>query len=165
MMKKTPTAVSIAKYLVALANSKGEYLTNKKLQKILYYVQSWHLVYFNSPLFDEHPEAWTHGPVYPTVYAHFKEYGYNPVSLYEYGEGITAGEVLKNLVTEKKIKKKSRELIFAVLKKYGTLSSLELEVLTHSETPWLEQRKGLGEFDSSGRDISHESMKKSYSAM
>ena len=32
------------------------------------------------------------------------------------------------------------ELIYSVLNKYGTLSSFELEMLTHSEDPWLEAR-------------------------
>ena len=40
-----------------------------KLHKLLYYVQGWSQAWTGRPLFQDAPEAWTYGPVYPKVYA------------------------------------------------------------------------------------------------
>ena len=36
-------------------------MSHLKLQKLLYYVQAFHLAYFDSPLVDDEFEAWLHG--------------------------------------------------------------------------------------------------------
>ena len=48
--------------------------THKQLQKLCYYAQAWHLALLNRPLFDEEFQAWIHGPVCPTLYAHYVDY-------------------------------------------------------------------------------------------
>ena len=48
---------------------------------------------------------------------------------------------------------------------YGEYSADELERLTHSEKPWLEQREDLGKFESSHRVISEETMKDYYQSI
>ena len=45
----------------------GELVSNLKLQKLLYYVQGFHLAVFGEPLFEEEIEAWMYGPVVPSV--------------------------------------------------------------------------------------------------
>lgn len=50
-----------------------EPISNLKLQKLLYYMQGFHLAYFDTPLFDDDIEAWMYGPVVPCVYNHFKK--------------------------------------------------------------------------------------------
>lgn len=50
-------------------------LTPMKLQKLLFYVQSWYLRYRGQPLFDDAFCRWTHGPVIPSIYHDFKSYG------------------------------------------------------------------------------------------
>lgn len=44
-----------------------------KLQKLLYYVQGFHIAVFNRPLFNEDIEAWMYGPVVPAVYEYYQE--------------------------------------------------------------------------------------------
>lgn len=50
-------------------------LTPMKLQKLLFYVQSWYYKYRQQPLFDDVFTRWTYGPVIPSIYHEFKGYG------------------------------------------------------------------------------------------
>ena len=59
----------------AAANDEGELFSNMKLQKLLYYVQGFHIAVFNRPLFNEDIEAWMYGPVVPAVYEYYQENG------------------------------------------------------------------------------------------
>ena len=58
-------AMDVVRYLVELAgpNEEGEPMTHMRLQKLLYYVQGWHMAWYGRPLFAERIEAWQHGPV------------------------------------------------------------------------------------------------------
>lgn len=68
------TAMDVAEYFLAAA-PKEDPLTNLKLQKLCAYAQAVSLAYAGKPLFDEKIEAWTHGPVVPSVYNAFKGKG------------------------------------------------------------------------------------------
>ena len=59
----------------AAANDEGELFSNMKLQKLLYYVQGFHIAVFNRPLFNEDIEAWMYGPVVPAGYEYYQENG------------------------------------------------------------------------------------------
>ena len=52
--------LDIANKILARGSSddSGELISNLKLQKLLYYMQGFHLAYFNEPLFEEDIEAW-----------------------------------------------------------------------------------------------------------
>ncbi|EMW3874798.1 TPA: Panacea domain-containing protein [Pseudomonas aeruginosa] len=50
-------------------------LTPMKLQKLLFYVQSWYYKLRKQPLFDDVFTRWTYGPVIPSIYHEFKGYG------------------------------------------------------------------------------------------
>ena len=39
-------ALTLSPYIIAKSNLAGDGITNKKLQKLLYYVKAWGLVYF-----------------------------------------------------------------------------------------------------------------------
>ncbi len=51
-----------------------------KLQKLIYFAHGWALALANVPLIDKRPQAWSYGPVIPTVYHEFKEFGRNPIT-------------------------------------------------------------------------------------
>ena len=107
----------------------GELVTNLKLQKLLYYMQGFHIAYFNEPLFDEEIEAWQYGPVVPDVYNYYKDNGSN---------GIEANK--KELMLEPK-----EEALFSeVLSIYGQYSAIGLMNMTHNETPWKSTPTGYG---------------------
>ena len=69
----------LSDYFIGLANVYGDTITNLKLQKMMYYVQSYHLTAFGSPLFDGKFQAWVHGPVLRTLYADYHDVKWNPI--------------------------------------------------------------------------------------
>lgn len=161
MEKNKIQVLDLAEYLVLFFNKTGEPITNKKLQKLLYYIQAWNLVYFNHPLFNDEPEAWVHGPVYDGVYQKFKHFSFGPILSPvkdEYIDQATA-EKLESL----RLDGEQVELLDAILKKYGSYPAWKLEALTHAEKPWMDARSGYGQFERGSKAIKHEVMKSFYS--
>lgn len=161
------TPIQAAKYIIAFSDSKGDKITNKKLQKLLYYVQAWNLAVFNDPLFNEVAQAWRHGPVYPTVYQAFKSFGAENVSLasdYEKG-AIDEEDMMKLIAEESNLTQEQAGLIEEVMTKYGTQSAFALEILSHRERPWLDARKGLDDFDASEEPITYDAMRAYYGGL
>lgn len=143
-MKITPNVV--ADFFLEFCNTHGDCLTNLKLQKLVYYAQAWYLALYNKPLFDEEIQAWTHGPVIPSLYKRFKPYGWNPII-----------EKVKTRLS-KEIKKHLTE-IFSV---YGRYSAWDLERMTHQETPWILARKGISNDEACENIITKKSMRDFY---
>jgi len=56
-------------------------LSNMKLQKLLYYAQGHHLAKKHGALFTGEIEAWSHGPVVPSVCRAFKDFGAASIEL------------------------------------------------------------------------------------
>jgi len=135
----------VAKYIIRSFHEKGDLITNLKLQKLLYYVQGWHLGIYNEPLFSEELQAWVHGPVQPAVYKEYKKYTWNPIT-----------QDIESIVFEKKIK----DHIDEVLEEYGGETGWQLERMTHREEPWIAARKGLPKEAESTEIITHESLRK-----
>lgn len=124
--------LDIANLLLAYANQSedGDLMSNLKLQKMLYYQQGFHLAYFDTPLFNEDFEAWMYGPVIPSVYERFKEYG---------NKGIEPpADTLVELTREEEA------LFQEVFNVYDEYSASGLVRLTHSETPWKSTPCGVG---------------------
>ena len=142
-MKKV-SAFDIAKYIIAEFHEIGDLITNMKVQKLLYYVQGWHLGLYKKPLFEETFQAWVHGPVQYEVYNEYKEYRWNPIS----------HEVIKP-----KLSKSLIEHINQVLETYGGETAYMLELMSHQETPWVEARQGLPADSLCTNIISNETMK------
>lgn len=124
-------------------------LTPKKIQKIVYYAYSWFIALNNenaneitNVLFDERPEAWLHGPVFPSLYAHFKEYNWHEVPRIE-NEMIFANDEINNFLDN----------IWDV---FGDLSADELEYMTHQEAPWINARSNVDSSSPSNNQISLE---------
>lgn len=124
-------AIEIANKILSRAASSdsGELISNMKLQKLLYYMQGFHLAYFESPLFEEEIEAWMYGPVVPCVYNEYK--GYANAGLSPHEEIITLGEEEEKLFDE-------------VYNVYGEYSAIGLMNLTHQESPWKNVPTGVG---------------------
>ena len=73
-------ARAIANYFLDLAETRGETLSPLKIQKLVYFANGWHLALRNSPIIDEQIEAWPYGPVIPSLYRAFREYGDQPIT-------------------------------------------------------------------------------------
>ena len=147
-LKKT-NALDIAYYFIDRANKEGQKITNKKLQKLLYYGQVWSLVINNKKLFPERIEAWVHGPAIPKVYRKFKAFEFNPIQ-------FDTSSISFNLSEE------TRKLLENIWSVYGKYNAEYLEALTHSELPWQEARKDISSSESSNQIISLATAKKFY---
>ena len=133
--------------LASLILSFGSY-SPKKLQKLAYYAYSWYLVISDDDLSDISFQAWVHGPVNPDIYQAYKHYGWNEIPIH-----VTS---LSN-----------NSLIYRVCKKvvklYGPYSADELEAMTHKETPWINARKGVGDYEPSNTELSVNDIKQYFS--
>ena len=141
----------VGRYFLYLASQQKNPVTNKKLQKLVYYAQAWSLVLNGKKLFNEPIEAWVHGPAIRSLYVQYKGYGFAPIT-----EKIEREDVSN-------IFGKTKELLDTVWKSYGKLDAGYLEMLTHSEKPWQDARNGLQNYENSKNEITPKSMKNFYS--
>ena len=147
-MDRTIDAIDLAKYIICKMQEKGQRINHLKLQKLLYYVQAWHLVYTDEPLIKDDFEAWLHGPVNRKVWNYYKHFS------------IMLDDLPCEELKEINLTEDQQQIIDDVLDEYGTKTGYYLECLTHVEQPWKEARE-KGE----NTIISKESMKEYYSKM
>lgn len=160
--------IDLARYTILRLLQNGNSINPLKLQKILYYLQAWYLVYFDKRLlFNDIPEAWVSAPVYRVVYDIYKDMGiYEQFSFEDIlQEGREAEEVLSELHGKMNLSDSDWEFIEAIYKHYGVMSHDYLVYLTHSQKPWNEARRGLNPFEYSDQKISLDLMYDYYSEM
>jgi uncharacterized phage-associated protein len=148
-------SVLLADYLIAKNGS----MSHLKLQKLLYYVQAWHLAILDDSIVEDQFRAWMHGPVSTKVWHHFKSANspvFNAVKIDPKAAKNALGE------TRRILKPEQLSLIDDVETEYGKLNAYELEAQTHSEAPWLNARAGTAPDESSNAIITKEAMKKFY---
>lgn len=134
-------------------------MSHLKLQKVLYYIQSYHLAFFEKKqIFSDQPEAWVNGPVYRVVYDEFKQYGvYNPIKFSpEYDEKVNSRyQELKGMLD---LTEDQWNYLDSAYNHFAVKSHEELVIMTHRELPWNEARKGVGPFDYSNKKISFDTI-------
>lgn len=131
----------------------GSLMTHLKLQKLCYYAQAWHLVFTGGQnMFDEHFEAWAHGPVCPDLWREYRGYSYNPIPAPEEFDGNIFNETQLDTLNE-------------VWDAYGQFDARYLERLTHSETPWINARGSFPPGAACDNPITNESMVEYYSRL
>lgn len=138
----------VADYFLAFANESGDLVTNLKLQKLVYYAQAWYLANKGKPLFADDFQAWVHGPVLPSLYTKYKNYGFSPIQT-----PINLSEV------EKKLPNEVVSFLNEVAKVYMPRGAYELEMMTHREAPWIAARGNIEPDALCHNKISKESMK------
>eukprot|EP01035_Chromulina_nebulosa_P003721 gene3721-5070_t len=100
--------------------------------KLLYYVQAWHLAFYLKPLFKSSFQAWIHGPVNRTIFDRFKD----TKSLYS---DIFLSDV-KTPIDQIELTEDAKGHINNVLETYAVFTSTQLEEMTHNEDPWINAR-------------------------
>lgn len=124
----THTASDVAKWFLAhnrvAADEEGaEYISNLKLQKLLYYAQGCFLATTGAPLFSDPIVAWQHGPVVEHVYHEYKHNGKN-------------GIVFEDDFDFSMFTPEENALLSEVYDVFGQYSAWKLRNMTHQETPW-----------------------------
>lgn len=128
------SAEKIALYIL----SKGNEITNLLLQKILYYVKGISKIFEGESFILEPCEAWKFGPVFPSVYEKYKEFGKQEIEFNlskNYVDGLLSGE--------------EKRITDYVMRTFGIYNAWFLKDLTHLEEPWIVARKGLSDDDAS----------------
>jgi len=157
-------AWDLGRFVTHYVNQKGDTVSHKKLQKLLYYLEAWHLVHFEKPLLEESFEAWVHGPVVPELYRKLKAFGFNNLEVVN-DEYDNIDKEAEAILERNSIGPEQKELIQGVLDRYGSLTSFELELLSHSEAPWIEARKSIPPHVPCNNEISKERMRDFYSKL
>ncbi|PRX56675.1 Panacea domain-containing protein [Flagellimonas meridianipacifica] len=155
---KTIPIDKLVDVIILYCNSNGLTITPLKLQKILYYIQAWHIARFEKhTLFDELPEAWVNGPVYRSVYNTFSEkfYRNTPLKINVQGD---VPEELETQMNELDLDQLQTEHINTTIKFYSPQSEGNLVLKTHADAPWNIARDGLDAFERSSNEISIDSM-------
>lgn len=167
---KTVNISDFARFLGLSMLSQGISVSPLKLQKILYYQQAWHMVFFgrDNQLFEEAPEAWVNGPVYPEIYHQYKGCVPNMCDhLKERDFGVRTDDALaaiEGLASGLNLSKEELDLFESVMRLYGSKTQNQLILVTHSELPWCEAREGLLPYQTSNRTISLDTMYEYYKA-
>lgn len=129
----------IAKAIIAISEPEmGDIISNLKLQKLMYYVQGFHIAMYDKPLFEEKVIAWQYGPVVKEVYDEYKQYGSNAIVKDENFDIET-------------LSKETQELLKDVYNVYGQYSATRLMNMTHQEAPWIKTEMN--------HEISHQLLK------
>ncbi len=148
---KTVTAFDIAEYFIYLSDRNKRGISNKKLQKVVYYAQAWFLVLAGRLLFPDKIEAWIHGPAIPELYRKYKKFGFSPISSQN-----------ANFDPAKLFDRETLGILDEVWDVYGKYDADYLEVLTHEEDPWINARNALEFSESSTNEISTDILKDFY---
>lgn len=115
----------VANFLVLSSKPEEEdFMTNLRVNKLLYFIQGCYLSRKNEPLFEENFEAWKLGPVIPSIYNRYKVYGNNPITKESVTEDIELPRDVMMVITD-------------VLREYGKYTTRKLVAITHeSNTSW-----------------------------
>lgn len=123
-------ALDIARKILSRVDVEhGDTISNLKLQKLLYYVQGFHLASFGHALFEEDMIAWTYGPVVPEVYDAYKKYRHRDIN--------TVG-----IVDDVELQPQEAALFDKVYLEYSRYSAVALMQMTHTAGPWLNHNVG-----------------------
>ncbi|UAM97948.1 SocA family protein [Polaribacter litorisediminis] len=117
----------------------GGAMSHLKIQKVLFYIQAYHLAYFDKPIIEDEFQAWVHGPVSRKIYDSAKDISILHTELQFTLEDDEQSpiDIINNSLTVSQV-----ELVNDVIDELKGLSGLQLENMTHSEEPWLHARRG-----------------------
>ena len=137
-------------------------MTQKRLQKLLYYTQAWSYALRDDAFMEASFEAWVHGPVSPQLRDVFGYTRLNVIDIKDennlfYGYYFDKFKNVNNITDVDDV-----EFLESVWATYGDLSANALEVLTHKEAPWINARKGRAPNEICNREIDPKDMKEYY---
>lgn len=115
-------ALTITNYIISYYKKRNYGVSNLKLQKILYFLQALFLIKKDCELFDEEIEAWGFGPVIPSVYRKYMQFGCMNIPTKDIDEPFIDNE--------------TKTTIDSFLEKVKDMSSTYLTDITLHQKPW-----------------------------
>lgn len=128
-------AIDCANWLIEQASNDingGEYLTQLKVQKLLYFAQGINLVLYGKPLFKDKIYHEKYGPVVKSIITYLKPFGYKSI------DTLGMKDKLKDLDKEKD----ALNSLNLAYQNFGIYSASKLVDLTHKDKCWLETKDG-----------------------
>lgn len=128
-------------------------MIQKKVQKLCYFAQAWHLALYETPLMECKFEAWAHGPMNPELWKELKDF------------------LLWNIPQDcfssfaKKIEDEDIEFLEMVWNTYGKYNGFQLESITLTDRAWLKARGYTTDGHMCKNEISERDMKIFYKAL
>ncbi len=115
---------AVANYLLALSKRDGRPVTPMQLLKLVFISHGWMLGLHGRPLCSEGTEAWRYGPVIPSLYHAYKEYGSGHI-------GYVGSADADEFDAEEKL------VLEQVWGHYSKFTGIQLSTLTHRpKSPW-----------------------------
>jgi uncharacterized phage-associated protein len=124
-----PTMAVANAFIQRALDDKLPNLSPMKLQKLLFFVQSWHLKWYKEPLIDDVFFRWQYGPVIPSLYHEFKHYGSKAID--RFGTFVSPRGAIEAIVPKED--QRTWQVIDEVIRAYGALTGSQLSSITHYE--------------------------------
>lgn len=125
---------AIANFVLDLAASRGELLSNMQINKVVYFLHADYLAKFGRPLVSAKIEAWEHGPVFREIYQAFKGFGDRPVESRATKIDVETGTYVKATANVDPV---TAHFLDDVSSKYTCLTASAIRALSHiSGGPW-----------------------------
>lgn len=116
----------VAEWFIHRAHQDGEYLSQMKLQKLVYIAHGWSLALRSKPLVSGEFQAWKWGPVMPSLYKRFAMFGSGPIDV-------------DALLPPKGFDREESALLEKIWLVYRRYTASQLSDMTHRrDTPWSE---------------------------
>lgn len=118
-------ALEVAKFFIEVVanNPLEDAMTNLRLNKLLYFAQAASINTLGYFIIDEDFEAWKFGPVVPSIYEHYKEYGRHGI--------------INEAFDRHALSRKEQLYLLDVLRKYSDRSTASLVNESHKpHSPW-----------------------------
>jgi len=136
-------AKAIANYFLACGKHDGISISPMKIQKLVYYAHGWYLGFTDNPLIKEQVEAWRYGPVIPSLYDAFRQYGRgaitSPATNIVFPEGNVNVLHAKFQEVEPPTEPQLVSYLDSIWSLYKNYSATQLSNMTHAAgTPWAE---------------------------
>jgi len=122
---KMVSAMDVANFFIDVFKNTEDPMTKLRVIKLTYFAQGCSLARSGEPLFDEDIEAWTHGPVVPSVYRSLTSYKNSAIKK-------TVGEYSKDIFSPEQVR-----IMRDTSVKYGIYTTGMLINMCHAPgSPW-----------------------------
>lgn len=159
------SAKAVANYFLDLAGKAGKSISPMKIQKLVYMAHGWHMALADGkPLIDEQVAAWRYGPVIPSLYDEFKQFGNEPITKLATDAALvgTKFSLITPSITDDIIK----GLLTKIWEVYGGFTAIQLSNMTHQpDTPWYQTWHVDGGHAVMGTDIPIERIQEHFSQL
>ena len=125
------SAIKVSRYIIKYSNENNLIISNLKLQKLLYFIQSHFLVQKNEICFTDEIKTSDLGPIVQNVYDEYKHFGAGNIPFI-----FVSYEISKDDIRED-----DRKLIDEVIDEFSTFRSSELMEMIKNQDPWIRTYK------------------------